>query len=420
MKKIKKLFCVLLSAIILMANTMFLTEASEANMITIIDPSNMTNTVYPYGNKTIYINKNGDVIYEDSVIFQGAKSFNIPNVYFYGYGFIIDENDSLYSFGINASGVLGEGTGNDQEVPVHIHDNVRKIYTYENAAFALTANNELYAWGNSKAWHGDGVNVYSPLKIFDNVNDIYFSASVTSGYYLSHLLMCNGDLRTPYSENVILDNVRYFTFNKNLDDSWSGVNRSYFAIKNDYSLWSWGGNTDGECGLGDTDRKDEPLFVDDNVIFVSSCASGTSFSDYTTHYIKTDGTLYGMGNNTSWYCSVGDGTKIDRYSPVIINGINNVVYVEDKTAITADGKLYIWERNMNNQTGSPVMLIDDMIVWYNKEHFITSNGEFGFFSASEQGTANGETIYRKYDVQNVKIPILLKKVQLRTILFLMT
>ena len=75
------------------------------------------------------------------------------------------------------------------------------------------------------------------------------------------------------------------------------------------SLWSWGYNTDGFLGLGDTTPRSSPVQVGALVTW-SAISAGNNHSLAT----KTDGTLWAWGNNAQGKLGLGNTTYFS--SPV--------------------------------------------------------------------------------------------------------
>jgi alpha-tubulin suppressor-like RCC1 family protein len=78
----------------------------------------------------------------------------------------------------------------------------------------------------------------------------------------------------------------------------------------EFYLWSWGQNSFGQLGLGNTTSYSSPKQI----------GALTTWSKVSTGYhvaaIKTDGTLWAWGRNTDGELGLGDTT--DRSSPVQI------------------------------------------------------------------------------------------------------
>src|SRR5262249_41366579 len=62
------------------------------------------------------------------------------------------------------------------------------------------------------------------------------------------------------------------------------------ALRDDNTLWCWGGNRYGQLGIGNTDQRPSPVQVLTNV-------SGAYTGGAHTCAIKTDGSLWCWGNN---------------------------------------------------------------------------------------------------------------------------
>jgi alpha-tubulin suppressor-like RCC1 family protein len=87
----------------------------------------------------------------------------------------------------------------------------------------------------------------------------------------------------------------------------AGYSHSLF-IKSDGSLWGMGRNDFGQLGIGTTNNQLSPvMIVPNNVVAVAAGEAQSLF-------IKTDGSLWAMGNNTIG--QLGDGTYTNRLSPV--------------------------------------------------------------------------------------------------------
>jgi alpha-tubulin suppressor-like RCC1 family protein len=122
------------------------------------------------------------------------------------------------------------------------------------------------------------------------------------------------------------------------------------AIKTDGTLWLWGQNTSGKLGNNSTIRVSSP---------VQTIAGGTNWKQVSagqdqTAAIKTDGTLWLWGNNG--YGRLGDNTTVSKSSPVqtISTGTNwkQVSCGQSWTsAIKTDGTLWIWGVNGLGQLG---------------------------------------------------------------------
>jgi hypothetical protein len=122
------------------------------------------------------------------------------------------------------------------------------------------------------------------------------------------------------------------------------------AVKTDGTLWTWGANSSGQLGDGTTTGRSSPGTTaggGTNWCFVVASSSHSAG-------IKTDGTLWTWGFNTSG--QLGDGTATSRLSPVTVAGggttWRTVSARGDHTvAVKTDGTLWTWGANGSGQLG---------------------------------------------------------------------
>ena len=132
------------------------------------------------------------------------------------------------------------------------------------------------------------------------------------------------------------------------------------AIQSNGSMWTWGLNTSGQLGTGNTTSRTSPSTM-------AGAPTGGAADTWQqvatgdTHVlaIKTDGNLYSWGVNTNG--QLGSGSTTNRSSPVSIavsfpaaaNNIWNFVAAGTNfsVGITNDGRLWTWGLNTNFQLG---------------------------------------------------------------------
>jgi alpha-tubulin suppressor-like RCC1 family protein len=84
-------------------------------------------------------------------------------------------------------------------------------------------------------------------------------------------------------------------------------------------VWAWGVNTYGELGDGTTDSRSSPVSILRSDSYVAISASRFESCGYFGGHslaLSYDGTVWAWGLNSSG--ELGDGTIIDRSSPVFI------------------------------------------------------------------------------------------------------
>jgi hypothetical protein len=99
------------------------------------------------------------------------------------------------------------------------------------------------------------------------------------------------------------------------DNTWKAVSAGdgyTHTLKSDGTLWGWGDNRGGQLGDGTTTERHSPVQIgSDNTWTAVSAGS------YHTVALKSDGSVWAWGDNFD-YGALGDGTFTNRLSPVPI------------------------------------------------------------------------------------------------------
>jgi len=261
--------------------------------------------------------------------------------------FAIREDGSLWGWGLNIIGGLGDGTTERRDEPVHILDNVVSVAASWGHAHAIRTDGSLWAWG--------GANL--PAHALDDV--VYAGGS--------YAIRTDGNLwrwGSHIEPERIMDNV--------IAVSVGGGHT--MAIQADGSLWGWGWNWYGQIGDGTTEDRDSPVHIMDDVIAVS-------VGGFHTAAITSDGALWTWGNNSTGH--IGDGTTTiigegwtviednTRLYPVrimddviAVSASEAPVYGEsgNTLAIRSDESLWGWGFGMNS---GPIPYHRNTWHWYN-------------------------------------------------------
>lgn len=138
------------------------------------------------------------------------------------------------------------------------------------------------------------------------------------------------------------------------------------GLKADGRLYSWGSNVQNQLGDGSaTNQSSTPVTVAGNSTIWKQVAVGEQFAVA----IRTDGTLWAWGYNLNG--QLGDGTQINRTTPVQIGSLKTWNYVSAGrahvaallgTTATVSGvstttyALYTWGSNVNGQLGDGTII----------------------------------------------------------------
>lgn len=227
----------------------------------------------------------------------------------------IKNDGTLWAWGNNFHGALGDGTFTNRNTPVQIGTdaNWRDISANEevnatpksNFSLAIKTDGTLWAWGN---------NNYAQLGIG------------TPGNY-----------NTPVQVGT--------------DNDWLTVSAGKvysLGIKTDRTLWAWGFNQNGELGLSDFTSRSIPVQVGTATNWANISAGFEASAALTT-----TGTIWTTGRNYAG--QLGAGTNIDRNTFLQVGTATDWQKVSNSglhmIAIKSNGTLWAWGQNSLGQLG---------------------------------------------------------------------
>jgi alpha-tubulin suppressor-like RCC1 family protein len=295
------------------------------------------------------------------IVSGGNNWKQVAGGYFSSYG--IKTDGTLWCWGSNASGRLGDNTITSRSSPVQtVMGGTNWVQVASGGLFAaaIRSDGTLWLWGyNSRGQLGDNtvVDKSSPIQT------ITYSADwkqVACGYSHTAAIKTDGSLWCwgYNSYGQLGDNSNVISRSSPVQtvaggSNWNSIASSFynnFAIKTDGTLWCWGQGQNGQNGTNSTVNISSP---------VQTVAGGTNWKQasgygYNAGAVKTDGTLWMWGNN--FYGELGDNTIIHRSSPIqTIAAANTWKQIGcgfyTTSAIKTDGTLWTWGVAGNGNLG---------------------------------------------------------------------
>jgi alpha-tubulin suppressor-like RCC1 family protein len=170
------------------------------------------------------------------------------------HGLALRRDGSLWAWGGNDAGQLGDGTTDDNSAPVMIGKDRdwRTILATASASFALKNNGTLWAWG-----YACGSINETPRQIAPETNWLSFSVFGDTGDTLAAIktdgtLWLKNPLPSSFAPAIVLGSAESFT-QIGLDRDWAEVHAgqaSFLSRKKDGSWWGCGYDFMGQLGLG--------------------------------------------------------------------------------------------------------------------------------------------------------------------------
>jgi len=296
-------------------------------------------------------------------LFFRAQSDIAPRVLAAGFAHnvVINRDGSVWSWGQNYSGQLGNGTWDDSLVPVQAVgvSNIVAVSANNEGDFtlALDSNGKVWGWGDD-GWGqlggADGTenkNIAAPVVGLSNI------VSIAAGYAHAVALKSDGTVWT-WGDNTSgklgdgSTSPRDFAAKiPTLSNvvSIAAAALFNFALDKDGKVWGWGNNGGGALGTGSVTNQPRPFLI----IAMTNVISFNGGDGHSV-LILTDGTVKASGLNSDG--QLGNGTNSNSRRPVVTVGISNITTVacgsSHSMALNTSGQIFLWGWGGEYQLGT--------------------------------------------------------------------
>lgn len=163
------------------------------------------------------------------------------------------------------------------------------------------------------------------------------------------------------------------------------------------NLYTWGYNTQGQLGLGDTTNRNRPTLAANNVVqvFVTNTIAVRT-DEYQRLFIKkTDGKIYGCGYNAFGQLGIGTTANANSFVEIVGAGVNPKSvwnlggYIGCLVVQRADGVVLVSGYNgygqLGNNTTSNILTLTAILEWNNGDNTLVleqATGGFGYIDSA--------------------------------------
>lgn len=255
----------------------------------------------------------------------------------------IKTDGTLWAWGYGASGIMGNPNSLvDTSSPVQVGTDTNWAYTANGVLgwHATKTNGTLWWCGGGQGSGVSGLNQISTTAYRSSPTQIgalttwlrpaTFQYSACCTRTDGTLWVWGNNSEGQLGQNNRTDRSSPVQVGALTNWSYCEMEQGAIALKTDGTLWSWGSNVYGNLGQNEATsvRRSSPTQI----------GSDTNWASFSIGYelnisaIKTNGTLWGWGNNV--FGNLGDGTNVNKSSPVQIGSAttwNSVSHKRDSS-----------------------------------------------------------------------------------------
>jgi alpha-tubulin suppressor-like RCC1 family protein len=291
-------------------------------------------------------------------------------------------NGSLWAWGNNSNGRLGDNTATNRSSPVSVVGGFSdwcQISAGRDHSLAIRTNGTAWAWGfNGNGQLGDNTitSRRSPVSVVGGFSDW---CQISAGSTHSLAVRCNGtawawgaNTGGRLGDNTVTSRSSPVSVVGGFSD-WCQISAGVFhslAVRTNGSAWAWGANTGGRLGDNTVTSRSSPVSVVGGFSDWCQISAGCDHS----LAVRTNGSAWAWGANTGG--RLGDNTVTSRSSPVsVVGGFSDWCQISagvfHSLAVRTNGSAWAWGANTGGRLGdntitdrsSPVSVVGGFSDW---------------------------------------------------------
>jgi alpha-tubulin suppressor-like RCC1 family protein len=233
-----------------------------------------------------------------------------------GFSLALKEDGTLWAWGANPNGQLGQGDGTSRRAPARVgrDGDWLALAAGRNHAMALKKDGSLWGWGfngNGQLGTGDTRARPAPARVIGDTTT-WKAVSCGDGFTLAVSSAgalfgwgYNGDGQLGVGDA----GQRLVPAQVGVRTTWTAVScgsHHALCLRRDGTLWAFGWNGLGQLGIGSTEERQAPAQVGADADWMTVSAGGES-----SFGLKQDGALWSWGGDESGQVGVGDTESRD-------------------------------------------------------------------------------------------------------------